>query len=67
MAKDEYWKKGQILDTSNAIYDSMQFLSMKREKSMNIYPNDDSQGYFNAKQGKFDFVRQLRNTHSWSI
>ena len=39
VAKDEYWKLGQSKGSPNAIYDSMQFLSMKREKSMNIYNN----------------------------
>ena len=39
VAKDEYWKLGQTKGSPNAIYDSMQFLSMKREKSMNIYNN----------------------------
>lgn len=35
MAKDEYCKIGQPKEGSSAIYDSMKFLSMKREKSMN--------------------------------
>ncbi len=35
VAKDEYCKVGQSKEGSSGIYDSMQFLSMKREKSMN--------------------------------
>ncbi|CAI2371431.1 unnamed protein product [Moneuplotes crassus] len=43
VAKDEYCQLGQPKEGSSAIYDSMQFLSMKREKSMN--KNNDSGSY----------------------
>ena len=48
VAKDEYWKVGQNKEPSSAIYDSMQFLSMKREKSM--YNNDESSSYLKREK-----------------
>lgn len=45
VAKDEYCRVGQSKGSPSAIYDSMQFLCMKREKSMNLYNNDDSNSH----------------------
>ena len=48
VAKDEYCKTGYANDASSAIYDSMQFLSMKREKSM--YNHDESSSYLKREK-----------------
>jgi hypothetical protein len=61
IAKDEYCKVGQRKDTSSAIYDSMQFLSMKREKSM--YNNDESNSYLKREKSNPLLKYQSKNPH----
>ena len=48
VAKDEYCKVGQSKECSSAIYDSMQFLAMKREKSMNS--NTEAENYLKMEK-----------------
>jgi hypothetical protein len=65
VAKDEYWKVGQGKESPTAVYDSMQFLSMKREKSMKTYKNNDNASNTSNLRGSSPMLQNFINNQRW--